>query len=124
MSLTSSFERERCADRLKAGVTGDSFTWTPEDLPSGTYAFKITDGDSKEDENYSVRFPYVGSVVASSSASSTLSTVTITSTSTKASSTAESSTVESSAASTDASSTVTSAGKLHVMILPSSQYIL
>ncbi|KAK3950461.1 Ser-Thr-rich glycosyl-phosphatidyl-inositol-anchored membrane family-domain-containing protein [Pseudoneurospora amorphoporcata] len=101
---------------IASGVTGDSFTWTPEDLPSGTYAFKITDGDSTEDENYSVRFPYVGSVVATSSASSTLSTITKTSTSTQVSSTVESSTVESSSAasstaasSTDASSTVTSA---------------
>ncbi|KAK1774138.1 hypothetical protein QBC45DRAFT_338330 [Copromyces sp. CBS 386.78] len=106
---------------IASGVTGDSFTWTPEDLPSGTYAFKITDGDSTEDENYSVRFPYVGSVVATSSASSTLSTITKTSTSTQVSSTVESSTVESStvesssaasstdASSTDASSTVTSA---------------
>lgn len=96
---------------IASGVDGDSFTWTPEDLPSGTYAFKITDGDSKEDENYSVRFPYVGSAVATSSASSTLSTITKTSTSTKVSSTDESSTVESSSAAsrTDASSTVTSA---------------
>lgn len=116
----------RFTDRLKAGVDGDSYTWTPEDLPSGTYAFKITDGDSKEDENYSVRFPYVGSAVATSSASSTLSTITKTSTSTKVSSIDESSTVESSSAasSTDASSTVTSAGKLHVVTRSSSLYIL
>ncbi|KAK3355688.1 hypothetical protein B0H65DRAFT_55342 [Neurospora tetraspora] len=99
---------------IASGVTGDSYTWTPEDVPSGTYAFKIADGDSKADENYSVRFPYVGSAEATSSAASTLSTVTKTSTSTVStmvSSTVESSTIESSSAasSTDASSTATSA---------------
>ncbi|KAK3397478.1 Ser-Thr-rich glycosyl-phosphatidyl-inositol-anchored membrane family-domain-containing protein [Sordaria brevicollis] len=95
---------------IATGVTGDSYTWTPADLPSDTYAFKIADGPNKEDENYSVRFPYVGSAEPSS-ASSTLSTITKTTTSTKVSSTAESSTVESSSAasSTDVSSTITSA---------------
>ncbi|EAA35914.1 hypothetical protein GE21DRAFT_1734 [Neurospora crassa] len=95
---------------IASGVTGDSYTWTPEDVPSGTYAFKIADGDSKADENYSVRFPYVGSAAATTGASSTLSTVTKTSTSTMVSSTVESSTIVSSSAasSTDASSTVTS----------------
>ncbi|KAL2199904.1 Ser-Thr-rich glycosyl-phosphatidyl-inositol-anchored membrane family-domain-containing protein [Corynascus similis CBS 632.67] len=72
---------------LTSGETGNEFTWTPSDLPSGTYAFEIT--DSTEEPNYSVRFPYTGTASSSTSLSST---ITSTETSSETSSTSASST--------------------------------
>ncbi|KAI1354237.1 hypothetical protein F5Y01DRAFT_26099 [Xylaria sp. FL0043] len=41
---------------IDSGDTGSSYTWTPsDDLPSGTYAFLISDGD---DTNYSPQWSY------------------------------------------------------------------
>ncbi|KAF5026211.1 hypothetical protein F66182_1678 [Fusarium sp. NRRL 66182] len=49
---------------LTTGADGDSFTFTPTDLPSDTYNFKITDSDGEV--NYSAQFPYEGSYAAPS----------------------------------------------------------
>ncbi|KAK1754923.1 hypothetical protein QBC47DRAFT_402274 [Echria macrotheca] len=92
---------------IATGVSGSSFTYTPTGLPSGNYAFRITDTATKE-QNYSVLFPYVGTAVSSSIVSSTRSAVS--STVTSASSTTESSSASTSASTTNhASSTSTSA---------------
>ncbi|KAI0799371.1 hypothetical protein GGR55DRAFT_504702 [Xylaria sp. FL0064] len=48
---------------IDSGDTGSSYTWTPsDDLPSGTYAFLISDGD---DSNYSPQWSYEASGSAS-----------------------------------------------------------
>ncbi|KAH6845337.1 Ser-Thr-rich glycosyl-phosphatidyl-inositol-anchored membrane family-domain-containing protein [Chaetomium sp. MPI-CAGE-AT-0009] len=77
------------------------FTWTPEGLPSGTYAFEIVD-DTNE-KNWSAQFPYqgTGSVTSAETPTSTAEP----STSTKASSTSSSS----SETETEASTTTESA---------------
>ncbi|KAJ4271879.1 hypothetical protein NW762_000588 [Fusarium torreyae] len=49
---------------LTSSAEGDSFTFTPKDLPSDTYNFKIT--DKAGDVNYSAQFPYKGSYEAPS----------------------------------------------------------
>ncbi|KAJ6446020.1 3-phytase A [Purpureocillium lavendulum] len=79
---------------LTSGATGGSFTFTPEDLPSGTYNFKITDGQNES--NYSPQFSYqgTGTTSAASTGSATAST---TGKSTAASSTASASETESTA---------------------------
>ncbi|KAL2135627.1 hypothetical protein VTI74DRAFT_7577 [Chaetomium olivicolor] len=95
-------------------VTGTSFTFTPKDLPSGTYAFKIT--DSTNDPNYSRQFQYVGtgtltttsvSSTASSHSSTSVSSTTTTS-STSSTSSGSSSTTSSAASSTTLSTTTSS----------------
>lgn len=67
-----------------------SFTWTPSDVVSGTYALEISDS---EDENWSPQFTLVGDTTT------TIETSTTTATST--------STTETSATTTDESSTIT-----------------
>jgi hypothetical protein len=80
---------------ITSSGSGGSFTWTPENLPSGTYAFEIT--DSSGDVNYSSQFSYQG-------------TGTLTATSSTASSTASTaSTTESSSSSSETKSTTSSA---------------
>ncbi|KAI0535879.1 hypothetical protein GGR58DRAFT_503857 [Xylaria digitata] len=65
---------------INSGDTGDSYTWTPpDDLPSGTYAFGISDG---KDMNYSSQWTYKASNNAPASSSSSTLTPTPTSTST------------------------------------------
>jgi hypothetical protein len=49
---------------LTTSATGDSFTFTPSELPSDTYNFKIT--DKAGEINYSAQFPYKGSYAAPS----------------------------------------------------------
>ncbi|KAF5699871.1 hypothetical protein FGLOB1_11120, partial [Fusarium globosum] len=49
---------------LTTSATGDSFTFTPSELPSDTYNFKIT--DKAGEVNYSAQFPYKGSYAAPS----------------------------------------------------------
>ncbi|RBR03797.1 hypothetical protein FVER53590_00977 [Fusarium verticillioides] len=49
---------------LTTDATGDSFTFTPSELPSDTYNFKIT--DKAGEVNYSAQFPYKGSYAAPS----------------------------------------------------------
>ncbi|CAF3551720.1 hypothetical protein SNK03_000617 [Fusarium graminearum] len=58
---------------LTSGAKGDSFTFTPSQLPSDTYNFKIT--DSAGDINYSAQFTYEGSYDAPSVTSATKSAV-------------------------------------------------
>ncbi|KAI1279638.1 hypothetical protein F5Y07DRAFT_405902 [Xylaria sp. FL0933] len=69
---------------IDSGDTGSSYTWTPsDDLPSGTYAFLISDGD---DTNYSPQWSYEANSASGggSPAPSSESTFTSTSTSTSA----------------------------------------
>ncbi|KAF4334143.1 extracellular matrix precursor [Fusarium beomiforme] len=54
---------------LTTSATGDSFTFTPSELPTDTYNFKIT--DKAGDVNYSAQFPYKGSYAAPSVTSAT-----------------------------------------------------
>ncbi|KAF9776940.1 hypothetical protein IL306_004811 [Fusarium sp. DS 682] len=49
---------------LTSSATGDSFTFTPSELPSDTYNFKIS--DKAGDINYSAQFTYKGSYAAPS----------------------------------------------------------
>ncbi|RGP67265.1 hypothetical protein FLONG3_8556 [Fusarium longipes] len=58
---------------LTTSAEGDSFTFTPSQLPSDTYNFKIT--DSAGDVNYSSQFTYEGSYDAPSVTSATKSAV-------------------------------------------------
>ncbi|KAL6891152.1 hypothetical protein HDV57DRAFT_284834 [Trichoderma longibrachiatum] len=57
---------------LTSSATGSSTTITLEDLPSGTYNFKITDKEGQS--NFSQQFPFQGTGVASSSAASSAAT--------------------------------------------------
>jgi len=100
---------------LTTGETGTEFTWTPAELPSGTYAFEID--DSSATPNYSKRFEYVGtgtvssSTALSSTASSSSTSASVTSTSTSSSTETEStsSTSSESSTSTTLSTTTTQA---------------
>jgi hypothetical protein len=81
-----------------SGSDGE-FTWTPEDLPSGTYAFEIV--DSTNVKNWSLRFDYTGT-------GSVTTTETPTSTAEPSTSTEEaSSTTSSSSETTETESTTT-----------------
>ncbi|KAK3370595.1 hypothetical protein B0H63DRAFT_454755 [Podospora didyma] len=42
------------------GLSGTSFTWTPNNIPAGTYAFRIDDGVSEP--GYSLS-PWIGSAI-------------------------------------------------------------
>ncbi|KUI57242.1 hypothetical protein VP1G_04492 [Cytospora mali] len=99
---------------LASGVTGTSFTWTPDSsLPSDTYAFEIE--DSTGVPNYSSQFTFQGSasasasssVASSTSVSSTLSSSTVTSTK-SASSTSSGSSSSGSSSSGSATAATTS----------------
>ncbi|KAM7224283.1 hypothetical protein V8F06_000064 [Rhypophila decipiens] len=92
---------------IKAGITGDSFTWIPSDLPSDTYAIEITDASGVP--NYSVQFAYEGTGVAPSASSSAPASSTVTSTVTsEASSTAPSSTASESSTESSMTTSTTS----------------
>ena len=78
-----------------AGETDGSFTYTPSDLPPGTYAFRIE--DSTNVPNYSDSFPYTGTGSITSSAVS--SSASVTQSSSSVASSASSSASESSSAS-------------------------
>lgn len=95
---------------LATGVTDNEYTITLTDLPSGTYAIRIT--DSTADPNYSPQFQYVGTGTLPSSSSSASSSVTRTSsasaTSTTSSSSSSETETESSSTSSSASSTSSS----------------
>ncbi|RYP89622.1 hypothetical protein DL770_004269 [Monosporascus sp. CRB-9-2] len=93
---------------ITSGLTGESFTWTPpESLPSGTYAFEISDGS---EINYSPRFRISGGAASgSSTVSLTTTTMSASSTSSVSSATSATSTsVVTSTASSNTTSTVTS----------------
>ncbi|PSR97541.1 hypothetical protein BD289DRAFT_91470 [Coniella lustricola] len=90
---------------IGSGLSGDSFDWTPSNIPSGTYAIAITDGSGET--NYSPQFSYLGTGVATTStSSSSAKSTTASSTTTTDSSTT--STATSVTTTTQASSTVTS----------------
>ncbi|KAH6998046.1 hypothetical protein BKA56DRAFT_664674 [Ilyonectria sp. MPI-CAGE-AT-0026] len=57
----------KTVETLTATATGGSFTWTPKDLPTDTYAYKITENDTG-DFNYSGQFEIKGDVAATTSA--------------------------------------------------------
>ncbi|KAG7292497.1 hypothetical protein NEMBOFW57_002532 [Staphylotrichum longicolle] len=90
---------------LATDVTANEYTITLTDLPSGTYAIRIT--DSTSEPNYSPQFQYVGTGTLPSSTSSASSSVTRTS-STSASSTASSSTSHESSSTSSSASTTSS----------------
>ncbi|KAE8447517.1 hypothetical protein EG329_010647 [Mollisiaceae sp. DMI_Dod_QoI] len=102
----------KTVETIGSGLTGTSFSWTPESsLVSGTYAFEI---DDTSGPNYSVIFTLAGSASSvSSSASSTGSsssgstTASITSGSTTSSSSSSSATPASNSTSTTNSSSKT-----------------
>lgn len=55
---------------ITSGETGNSYTWTPSDIPSGTYAIRIE--DSTPEANFGPRFQYQGTgELATSSATAT-----------------------------------------------------
>ncbi|CEJ94665.1 hypothetical protein VHEMI10182 [[Torrubiella] hemipterigena] len=83
---------------LTTKTTGDSFSFTPKDIPSDTYNFYIVNNANKTLENFSDHFPYKGTATstttdASSSAATPipsttdLGDVSITMTSTRATNT-------------------------------------
>ncbi|KAK3906966.1 hypothetical protein C8A05DRAFT_29170 [Staphylotrichum tortipilum] len=90
---------------LTTGQTGTEYTFTLNDLPSGKYAIRITDGSAEP--NYSPQFNYVGTGVLPSSSSTSLS-ATPSSTSASVSSTSASSTSSTSSASSSTTSSVSS----------------
>lgn len=90
---------------ITTGATGNSFTFTLEDLPSGNYAIRIS--DSSGEPNYSELFPYVGTGTLTTTSGST--SATRSSTRTSASSTTSSSASSTSSSSSESSSTTSSA---------------
>ncbi|KAF7543500.1 hypothetical protein G7Z17_g10687 [Cylindrodendrum hubeiense] len=58
-------------ETLTATAKGDSFTWTPKDLPTDEYNYKIIDNSDETEFNYSSQFTIVGDVEATSTAEST-----------------------------------------------------
>lgn len=93
---------------ITSSGTSGAFTWTPENLPSGTYAFEIT--DSTGDVNYSPQFSYQGTgtlSTTSSTASSTASTTESSSTSSETKSTTSSASLTSSTMTPITNSTMT-----------------
>jgi hypothetical protein len=81
-------------DRSTAGETGNEFTFTLDDLPSGTYAIRIT--DESEEPNYSAQFEYEGTAVATTSSSvTTRSSTTVSSTESSSTESSESTTTTS-----------------------------
>ncbi|RYP24810.1 hypothetical protein DL765_000356 [Monosporascus sp. GIB2] len=93
---------------ITSGQTGDSFTWTPsESLPSGTYAFEISDGS---DVNYSEQFQVSGGAASGSStvASSTGSASATSATSTASTASISVTTTVSSTSTSNSTSTVSS----------------
>jgi len=71
---------------LATGETDGTLTFTPSGLPSGNYAFRVTDTDGQP--NFSLLFPYVGTGSASSTTGSVSSTRTSTRSTTSAASSA------------------------------------
>jgi hypothetical protein len=91
---------------LTTSASGDSFTITLSDLPSGDYYFRIINNESNED-NYSDTFPYQGTGEASSTTSVATSSAAETSTSAEAT-TSESSSTRSTSSAVTTVTTVTS----------------
>jgi len=74
---------------ITADRTTDSFTWTPEGIPSGTYAFEIT--DESGDVNYTPQYTYQSTgVTATTSAAASTTTADEEETSTSAATTTKS----------------------------------
>ncbi|KAF8857460.1 hypothetical protein BDZ45DRAFT_726732 [Acephala macrosclerotiorum] len=92
---------------IASGLTGTSYTWTPDSsLVSGTYALEIDDDSGP---NYSVQFTLAGSASSvSSSASSTSGSSSASSTSTGSSSSGSTTTLSSTSSSVTAASNLTS----------------
>lgn len=90
---------------LTSEATDGSFVWTPEDLPSDTYAFKIYPTGDETDANYSLQFEYEGTGSASSSAATSAASTKATSTSAETTSAETTSAETTSAETTMATST-------------------
>ncbi|RYP54348.1 hypothetical protein DL768_000922 [Monosporascus sp. mg162] len=87
---------------ITSGQSGESFIWTPpESLPSGTYAFEISDGS---DINYSPRFQISGGA-ASGSSTASLTTATTSASASSASVSTSSASASSASSATSATST-------------------
>ncbi|KAK4188531.1 hypothetical protein QBC35DRAFT_192779 [Podospora australis] len=103
----------RTLGNVPEGTT--SFSFTPSGLPSGNYAFRITD-ESSDPQNYSQLIPYTGTG-SSSSATAASSTGTVSRTSASASSTeteTETETTTDTATETSTTGTVSSTGSVTV----------
>jgi hypothetical protein len=99
-----------------AEATDGSFIWTPEDLPSDTYAFKIFPTGDETDFNYSKQFEYEGtgspsSTAASSPASTKATSSSAESTSAESTSADTTMTTSSSAETSSAASTTSESSK-------------
>ncbi|KAJ4295956.1 hypothetical protein N0V88_004658 [Collariella sp. IMI 366227] len=96
---------------LATDVTGNTYSFTPQDLPSGTYAFKIT--DATNDVNYSPQWEYKGTGVLPSltSAESTASRSSSTVSSTTSTSSSSSTSLESSSLTSTTSGAASSTSK-------------
>lgn len=90
---------------LTTSGSDGSFTWTPSDLPSDTYAFEIIDDTGVK--NWSQRFEYTGtgSVTSTEAPTSTAESSTSTEASSTTTSSSSSSETESTTTSEEASST-------------------
>ncbi|KAK4447691.1 hypothetical protein QBC34DRAFT_409339 [Podospora aff. communis PSN243] len=103
---------------LATGETDGSLTFTPSGLPSGNYAFRVTDSDN--DPNFSVLFAYVGTGSASSTGSVSSTRTSTRSTTSAASSTPVSSDVSSSVTSSVSTSTRTTSTRTQATTTPTS----
>ncbi|KAK0632346.1 hypothetical protein B0T14DRAFT_560047 [Immersiella caudata] len=103
---------------LATGETDGSLTFTPSGLPSGNYAFRVTDTDG--DPNFSVLFPYVGTGSASSTTGSVSSTRTSTRSTTSAASSASVSSDVSSVTSASSTSTRSTSTRTTATTTPTS----
>ncbi|KAG9257822.1 uncharacterized protein F5Z01DRAFT_632845 [Emericellopsis atlantica] len=97
----------KTVEQLTDSATGGSFTFTPENLPTGTYAFEIV--DAQGEDNYSEQFDYEGVAAAPTSTVVTKTTevVKTLTTSTMTSTTEEETTTSTSAAVTTVTTPVT-----------------
>ncbi|OAA32990.1 extracellular matrix protein precursor [Moelleriella libera RCEF 2490] len=90
---------------LTSSATGGSFTFTPSDLPSGSYNFKITDNGNPSENNFSVPFTYQGTGSISASASASASSASSASASSASASSASASSASASSTASGSSST-------------------
>ncbi|KAG6020336.1 hypothetical protein E4U41_002874 [Claviceps citrina] len=96
---------------LTSSATGDSFTFTPKDIATGTYNFKITSNTNSSEFNYSKQFAYAGTgaIGASSSGASSSNASSSNASASNASSTASTSSVTTSSSTASATASTTMA---------------
>ncbi|EGR52678.1 hypothetical protein MKX07_005356 [Trichoderma sp. CBMAI-0711] len=96
---------------LTTSATGSSTTVTLEDLPSGTYNFKITDKEGQS--NFSQQFPFQGTGVASSSAATSATSAAESNTAAPTTTEAATSTTEAASTTSEESTTVVKTKTAH-----------